>query len=96
MSAPVISREQAIDMLTDYFEQRLSPDLRRAVEAHIASNTLTKHVLETYKKTVVLCRESMKHRQAPADFGPRLLGYLRQHAQEGAQQVAAKKPGGHH
>ncbi len=95
MSVPVISREQAIDLLTDYFEQRLSPDLRRAVESHIASNTLTKHVLETYKKTVVLCRECMKHRQAPPDFGPRLLGYLKQHAVEGVAQTMATKKAGH-
>lgn len=74
----MISRDQAVEMLTDYFEQRLAPDLRRAVEAHIASNNITKHVLETYKKTVVLCRESQKHRVAPADFGARLLAFLRE------------------
>jgi hypothetical protein len=74
----MISREQAVEMLTDSFEQRLAPDLRRAVETHIASNAITKHVLETYKKTVVLCRESQKHRVAPADFEPRLLAFLRE------------------
>lgn len=85
----MISREQAMELLTDYYEQRLSPELRRDLEAHIASNTLTKHVLETYKKTVVLCRECLKHREAPPGFGPRLLGYLRQHA---AETVKGKKP----
>lgn len=93
MNVPTISREQALELLTDYFEQRLSPELRRAVEAHIATNSLTKHVLETYKKTVVLCRESLKHRQSPPDFGPRLLGYLRQHAAETVEQP--KKPHSH-
>lgn len=74
----MITREQCVEMLTDYFEQRLAPELRNEVEAHLAGNTLTKHVLETYKKTVVLCRESQKHRVAPADFAPRLLSYLRE------------------
>jgi hypothetical protein len=74
----MITREQAVEMLTDYFEQRLAPDLRHQVETHIAANALTKHVLETYKKTVVLCRESQKHRVAPADFASRLLSFLRE------------------
>lgn len=74
----MISRDQAVEMLTDYFEQRLAPELRRAVEEHIASSAITKHVLETYKKTVVLCRESQKHRVAPADFAPRLMAFLRE------------------
>ena len=85
----MISREQAMELLTDYYEQRLSPELRRELEDHLANNTLTKHVLETYKKTVVLCRECLKQREAPPDFGPRLLGYLRQHA---VDTVKGKKP----
>ncbi|MBC7794894.1 MAG: zf-HC2 domain-containing protein [Clostridia bacterium] len=95
MSQPNISRDQAMDMLTDYFEQRLSPDLRRAVEAHIAKDTVLKHVLETYKKTVVLCRESLKQHESPVGFGPRLLGYLRQHAVEGIEQQKAIGRGTH-
>lgn len=86
-----ISREQALELLTDYHEQRLSPELCRELEVHIANNTLTKHVLETYKKTVVLCRECLKHREAPPDFSSRLLAYLRENiVAKGAQSSPPK------
>jgi hypothetical protein len=74
----MISKEQAVELLTDYFEQRLSPELRRAVEMHLQNSPFAAHMLKTYKKSVDLSKKVLCQRCAPVDFGPKLLGFLRE------------------
>lgn len=74
----MISREEAIELLTDYYESTLSPELRAAVEERLARCRTTAHVLETYKKTVVLYRTVLRDRSTSGERRARLLILLRE------------------
>jgi anti-sigma factor RsiW len=57
--------------LSEYIDDELAPDERRAVEAHVAGCVACLACLQTLRRTVALCRTGADH-PVPAEFSRRL------------------------
>ena len=75
----MITCERAVDLLLDFLEGNLSPEVRKGLVKHFDDCPPCVRFVESYKKTTALCQEALR-RQAPAEFGERLMRFLRQQA----------------
>lgn len=76
----MLTCKKAADLLLDYLESNLGPDVQRAMQAHLDGCSTCVQFVETYKKTSELCRATLLQK-VPAELGARLIDFLRQNTQ---------------
>jgi hypothetical protein len=72
----MLTCKKAAELWLDFVENTLSPEVHRAVRAHLDGCKPCELFLESYKKTSVLCRKTLL-KDPPAELGSRLLSFLR-------------------
>jgi anti-sigma factor RsiW len=73
-----------VELLMDYLEGVLSPELRAAVEAHVATCPRCVAFIASYRETPRILREATA-KDMPADLPASLLSFLR--AQRGTPRA---------
>lgn len=75
----MLTCKKATELLFEFLESTLTPEIQRAMHAHLDGCKGCAQFAETYKKTSELCRKALAQK-APADLGTRLLQCLRAEA----------------
>jgi anti-sigma factor RsiW len=76
--------ESGVRMLMDYLEGTLAPDVRVAVEAHVAACPRCVAFIASYRETPRLVRQ-LTAAEIPADLVASLRAHLRAHRRESSR-----------
>jgi anti-sigma factor RsiW len=76
--------ESGVRMLMDYLEGTLAPDVRAAVEAHVAACPRCVAFIASYRETPRLVRQ-LTAAEIPADLVASLRAHLRAHRRESSR-----------
>jgi anti-sigma factor RsiW len=76
--------ESGVRVLMDYLEGTLAPDMRAAVEAHVAACPRCVAFIASYRETPRLVRE-LTAAEIPADLVTSLRAHLRAHRRESSR-----------
>lgn len=75
--------KEAIEHLLDFLEGGIGPDLRSAIEKHVASCKLCPELVQSYLKTSSLCAKALR-KEVPSDVVDRIMSAVK------AQSVVKK------
>ena len=67
---------EVFELLSDYVDGELSPELRAALEEHLGTCPPCERFLKTFQKTRALCRESLLE-EMPDELRTRLRSFLK-------------------
>lgn len=70
--------KELVDLLADYLEGQLEPEVARELDQHLADCPPCLNFLKTYRATTRLIRE-VACEDIPAELGERLQRFLRAH-----------------
>lgn len=75
----MLTCKKATEYLFEFVEKTLTPEIQRAMHAHLDDCKGCAQFADTYKKTSELCRKALT-RKPPAELGVKLLKCLRAEA----------------
>ena len=73
----MVSCKECVDLLLDFLEDNLKPELRDGLMHHFKDCPPCLHFIDTYKKTSSLCKKTLM-KEAPREFADRLSSFLRE------------------
>lgn len=75
---------ETIDLLVDYLDGELPPELRAHLEEHLGGCQPCEDFFETYRATVGVCKRALEAKM-PDDLAKRLSEFLRGHLPPGGK-----------
>lgn len=81
MTASHSTCKESIDLLLEYLEGELPPELRAKLEEHLGGCSPCEDFLKTYRATPGLCRKALA-REVPEEVAESLNAFLRRELQK--------------
>jgi hypothetical protein len=73
----MIDCKGAIEHLLDFLEGGMGPDLKAAIQKHVATCKICPELVQSYQKTTSLCAKALR-REVPQDLVEKVMAAVRE------------------